>query len=88
MSELESLSLAEKIARVRELTNTSSKSEDKTPTPLWVFLHLYNKASHECYISYMEGAKLLADYLAPIEIPIYFKDRPQLPDVLCSYKTQ
>ncbi len=30
---------------------------------LAAFLTIYNKAGHECYINYMEGAALLLDYM-------------------------
>ena len=39
------------------------------PTPLSVFLEIYNKARHESYIDYMYGAKLLYTWLSPIDIP-------------------
>ena len=39
------------------------------PTPLWVPLYIYSKATKECYIEYMEGFKLLIDWLGEIEYP-------------------
>ncbi len=35
----------------------------KTPSPLWLFLTIYSKAQHECYINYNEGAKVLYSWL-------------------------
>jgi len=46
--------LSERLAALRE---------DKTATPLWVFLYIYTKASRECYISYNHGARVLYSYL-------------------------
>lgn len=58
--------------------------ESRTPTPLATYLYIYNHASYECYINYMEGAKTLAKYLAPIDIN--YKAVSILPDILCSYE--
>lgn len=58
-----------------------------TPTPLWVFLYLYEKAQKESYISYMAGAKELAAFLAPIEVPI-IESPHKIPEMLYSYETR
>ena len=60
---------------------------EKIATPLWVFLYLYEKANRECYIDRMEGARSLASYLSPIEIPT-FPDTCKVPDILGNYETQ
>lgn len=52
------------------------------PTPLSTFLYIYAHAHHECYINYMEGAKALAKYLAPIAIE---ETDIIVPDILSSY---
>jgi hypothetical protein len=41
----------------------------REPTPLASYLHIYNATSRLCYLDYMTGATLLAQYLAPIYIP-------------------
>lgn len=63
------LSLTEKLAKLRETTNTSPESAVKTPTDLETFLRIYNKSGRECYIDYMAGAKALYKFLSPITIP-------------------
>lgn len=55
------------------------------PTPLATFLCIYTHAHHECYINYIEGAKALARYLAPIDIQIV---NSAIPDMLASYELQ
>lgn len=60
--------LTERLAALRE--GTSILSENKTPTPLHVFLYIYNRAGVECHIgNYIKAIKVLHDFLAPIEIP-------------------
>lgn len=63
------LSLAERMAAVREKHNTSYLSEATAPTSLEDYVRLYNKAGRLCYIDYMEGAKALYKFLSPICIP-------------------
>lgn len=55
-----------------------------TITPLKTYLTIYNKAQHECYINYMEGAKILAEWLGPLELVKYSK----IPRIHRSYETQ
>jgi hypothetical protein len=63
-------------------TNTGSALEEfrlmRTPTPLAALLHLYKGANHECYINYMEGAKRLAAWLAPIEVTLATRTIPTM----------
>lgn len=63
--------LLQRLAQLKEAQNTSIKSDSKEATPLWVFLHLYNKARSECYVDRMEGAKILYEWLSPLDIPEY-----------------
>jgi hypothetical protein len=63
-----STSLLERMAAIRENSNMSTSSEAVNPTRLEDFIRIYNK-SRECYTDYMKGAKLLYEYLSPIEIP-------------------
>tara|TARA_R110000851_G_scaffold141654_1_gene279633 strand:- start:63 stop:455 length:393 start_codon:yes stop_codon:yes gene_type:complete len=70
-----SLSIAERIAAVREKHNTSylsdaanSATSSKSFT-LKDYVYLYNKAGYECYIDYMEGAKALYSFMSPVKIP-------------------
>ncbi len=61
------------------------------PTSLATFLYIYTHASHECYIDYMAGARVLASYLAPIDLCMdthLDMDRVSLiiPDLLVSYE--
>lgn len=53
------------------------------PTPLATYLHIYAQATTACYIDYMEGAKILAKYLAPIDIK---ETTSVVPDILSSYE--
>ena len=50
--------------------------------PLWVFLHIYNKAQHECYIEYMRGAKELYKWLAFTDTENPGIDFPSIPEDL------
>ena len=61
--------LSNRLAALRESSNTSITSEIKTPTPFITFLLAYLKSRDESYKEYMLGAKLLYKYLAPIDIP-------------------
>lgn len=65
-----SLSLLERMKQLREQNSDSIHSELKTPTKLSTILHIYSKASHECYIDYMTGLKALLYYLAPEGQPL------------------
>ena len=63
-----------------------------SPTPLWVFLHIYEKAHRECYINYMRGAVALHNYLTnnreiPLEIPQY-ESLLTIPRILGSYEVE
>jgi hypothetical protein len=59
---------------------------DFFPTSLATYLTIYRKAQKVCYTEYMEGAKLLAEWLYPIELPA---NVPHLPanNLLRSYET-
>jgi hypothetical protein len=63
------LSLAERMAAVREKHNTSYLSEAIAPTSLEDFVRLYNKAGRLGYVDYMEGAEVLYKFLSPVIIP-------------------
>jgi len=73
------------LSSLRESVNTSVRSEVKSSTPLATFLHIYNSAWRECYTDYMEGAKVLASFLAPIEIP-NTKSAYTPPTMVCGYE--
>ena len=68
-------------------------TEDK-PIPFHVFLEIYNKANHECYIEYMRGAKALYKWLAftdnaGIEFsPVSFDSKNKIPSALQGYESQ
>jgi len=59
----------------------------KIATPLWVYLYIYEKANHACYTPHMQGAKMLATFLSPIEAPV-FPDTCKVPIMLGNYETQ
>lgn len=84
-----STNLAAKFAALKEQANTSLSSPEHAsiPTPLATFLYIYSLATYECYIDYMHGAKALAKFLAPIEIPAPRYDIRKYPNLLCSYTT-
>lgn len=65
----QSSDLKEKLAKMLEERNASTKSKAANSTPLSAYVIIYSKASSECYVDYMEGAKLLWDWLSPIEVP-------------------
>lgn len=77
-------SLHQKLARLSANNEYSNKSADEllTPFPLDAFLALYNKAHSECYVNYMEGAKLLNAWLSPILSPPTYEV-----DIACKYPT-
>lgn len=84
------VSLAERLAALRELSNTSTKSNDTAHTSLAAYLHLIDKANlQDVYINYCEGAKLIYDWLSPIDlgldkVPKDFK----APRLIASYEVQ
>jgi hypothetical protein len=63
------LSIAERMAAVREKHNTSYLSEAIAPTSLEDFVRMYNKAGRLGYVDYMEGAEALYKFLSPVIIP-------------------
>ena len=65
------------------------RSELDTPTSLATFLLIYSRAEHECYVDYMQGAKDLAEWLAPIEYPdfAFIDDRYKVPSLLKGYSS-
>jgi putative effector of murein hydrolase len=65
---------------------TAIKVAPIVPTPLAIYLILYRKSRGISYQKYMEGARLLRDWLAPIELPEHI---PALPrnSLLPSYET-
>tara|TARA_R110000796_G_scaffold72587_2_gene163926 strand:+ start:3229 stop:3606 length:378 start_codon:yes stop_codon:yes gene_type:complete len=69
MSTTQSLSLAERMAAVREKHNTSYLSEAIAPISLEEYVRIYNKAGNLGYVDYMEGAKALYKFLSPVCIP-------------------
>lgn len=69
MNESVSVSIQDRMRALKEKSNTSSRSDNNTPTQLATLLLLFTKAERECYIHYMEGAKALVDWLRPIAIP-------------------
>lgn len=77
-----SLSLAERFAALKnaELETVTTSDLATVPTHLNVLLEIYNKASHDCYISYMEGFKLLLDWLCPtakqLRVTFYKREVP------------
>jgi hypothetical protein len=51
----------------------------KKPFPLWALLAIYEQAhAKDVAINHMEGFKLLAHWLAPIEVPTEFTPLPKL----------
>jgi len=73
--------LAERFAALKE-DPTNMRSELVTVrTPLPVLLELYNKSSHDCYIDYMEGFKLLLDWLCPTAEQLYIPSYPSIKNV-------
>lgn len=66
-------SIAARMAKLRQESNQSPRSNSINPSPLSLYLAIYNKANRECYIDYMQGAKDLYNWLTsngavPLEI--------------------
>ena len=71
---------------------------ENKPIPFHVFLEIYNKANHECYIEYMRGAKALYKWLAftdhagiefpPVSFDSKNKHRIKVPSALQGYESQ
>ena len=61
---------------------------DTIPTPLATYMHIYISACNSCYMNYMLGARMLARYLAPIDIPAPTIATSAIPDMLVSYELQ
>ena len=78
--------LTERMSALKEVHDKDVTSDDKTPTPLWVLLYIYNTCNHECYTDYMEGAKILVNYLSPIEMPVLPLTSTPLPRILINYE--
>ena len=78
--------LAFRMQALKDTHDTQVTSEDKTPTPLWVFLYIYNSANSECYINYMDGAEKLVRYLSPIEMPVLPLTSLPLPRIVLGYE--
>jgi len=77
------ISLSERIANLK--ADSSSK-----PFPLATFITIYNKASCECYIDYMEGAKALHFWLTaggtiPLDLELSSDAALDTPNLLISY---
>lgn len=62
--------------------NPCPYSEVRVTSPLSLFLVIYSKASHECYIDYMHGAKALLAWLTVGDMDLdYQEDKyPQIND--------
>lgn len=76
------------LARMAELrkkakdTNPCAYSEVRTTSPLSLFLAIYTKASTECYVDHMQGAKVLLDWLTVGNIALDYNTAkyPQIED--------
>lgn len=83
-----SISLSERMAALKAKHDTNHRSECTNPTDISVLLELYNKAPHECYIDYMEGFKLLLDWLCPVPEQLhitFYKRKVNVPRLACGY---
>jgi hypothetical protein len=73
---------------IRDKLDTSIASDDDTPFPFASFLLIYTKSREHCYVEYMEGAKILLDWLGTIEYPDYAVSlAPTIPDLLRGYES-
>ena len=85
--------LLSRLAALRETSNKSPVSECKQATPLATYLLLYSLANKECYIDYMEGARLLKSWLGEIAIPVdtypeILNPNFKVPSLLSGYESQ
>lgn len=69
------------ISASNEFSNKSAE-EYNTPFPLDALLILFNKAHYDCMLDYMQGFKLLNNWLSPIVSPTEYKV-----DLACKYPT-
>lgn len=65
----------------------------RQPSPLSLFLTIYSKANHECYINHMEGARALKEWLGQIDLPIerypeILNTNFYVPRLLAGYESQ
>ena len=49
-----------------KLQEADPKSEERGSFPLTAYLTIYQKARRECYVDYMEGARLLKEWIGPL----------------------
>lgn len=60
--------------------------KNENPFPLSALFHLYENANHaDVYCNYMEGLRLLVEWLSPIEIPP-FEGEYKIPRLHGSYE--
>jgi len=84
------MSLADRLEQLKQEADTSSTSSSKRPNTLKDFLYIVCFSNRAYYSNNMEGAKALADYLAPISVTSYVgsDDKYNVPDYLLSYELQ
>jgi len=97
INSLSSISIQQRLADLKEtaeLSDLGIHSKDTSATCVKTILIIYTKARHECYIDYMEGIKLLLNYLKPIEVPEHILNKANLidssahlPTYLINYET-
>ena len=85
--------LAARMATLKANSNQSSRSDCKQPAPLSLFLAIYTKSEHECYIDYMEGARCLHSWLTsngtiPLDLGPDLDPEFKVPRLLSSYEAQ
>jgi len=83
-------SLAKRMLELKENSNTSPLSLSRESTPLKYFLYIYTQANSECYRDYMQGAKALYKFLAPVEFPDFtaIDENYNVPRILQTYEMQ
>lgn len=74
------------LSNVKELFNTSPKSDVVADTPLSLYLYIVTHSRRECYTNYMEGARILLDWLDPVYTDLHDIDSIKVPELLVSYE--
>jgi len=64
-----SITFSERLAAIREATNTSPRSLDPTPVPVEYLLYLYLKTPRSSYLEYTVFFRDLYNWLSPFSFP-------------------
>jgi len=66
------LSIADRIAQL-----SINSQLDSAPTPIYTYIYIYAHSNEVAYKNYMEGAILLAQWLAPLDLTSAMEQYPE-----------